>query len=148
MTYRRRPIRFIDLWKLDDWTLKLYGIAADRDRPRDDLVAAARSIAVRTLPTPARSGGRHGVGLVGAHDGANAAFVFVSWWANLYELNHVLYRAPKDALGEFARVPAELVGCTWDLRVIAFERDAWTAAIESGTPDLEHYLAARFDADV
>jgi hypothetical protein len=148
VTYRARPIRFLGHWEHQAWRLKLYGISAWGELPSAELVTSARSIAQATLPSPATADGRHGVGFVGAHEGANASFVFVSWWAKLYELNHFLFRAPR---GQAELLPVErgLAGCTWDLRLISFERDAWIASMVGGTegPNLDTYMAATFNSD-
>ncbi len=149
MGYRTRPIRYLRRWNHQDWRLKVYGISAWESALPDDLLSAGERLATATLPSPANGDGRHGVGLLGVHDGQNACFVFVSWWAKKYELNHVLYRAPRGRYDELARVEPTLVGCTWDLKLIAFERDAWVSSIlDTGEPDLEGYLLARFDSSV
>jgi hypothetical protein len=40
--YDVRPIRFLELWHESGWTLKVYGIAYGRERPREELVEAAK----------------------------------------------------------------------------------------------------------
>jgi hypothetical protein len=149
--YRARPIRFLRRWVYVEWRLKVYGITASRDRPPNALVAAAEALAAVTLPSPATSGGRHGVGFLAAHDGAHADFAFVSWWANVYELHHVLFRGPKGRPSELAPVEPSLVGCTWDLWLIAFERDAWIRSMigtPDGLPEIATYLDTTLDAEV
>ncbi len=151
MAYRARAIRYLSHWQHQEWHLKVYGISVGMVRPPDELVAAGVSLAAATLPAGAHADGRHGVGFLGVHEGAQACFVFVSWWAHLYELNHFLFRRPKGSAGEFAPVQPGLCGCTWDLHVIAFERDAWINSMldtADGSPDLEVYMSATFDADV
>ncbi|MDB4961845.1 MAG: isochorismatase [Myxococcales bacterium] len=150
MSYRVRPIRYLRQWQHQDWRLKVYGISAAGDRPSDPMIAAGERLAIATLPSGATADGRHGVGLLGIHEGVHACFVFVSWWAKIYELNHFLFRGPKGNPDELAPVQAGLVGCTWDLRVVAFERDAWISSMSgpSDGPNLEQYLAATFNADV
>jgi hypothetical protein len=148
--YRPRPLRYLRRWEHQDWRLKVYGISAWGDRPPDDLIAAGEQLAIATLPTPALADGRHGVGLLGVHDGKGACFVFVSWWAKTYELNHCLFRAPRGKYSELARVEPTLFGCTWDLHILAFERDAWVSSMlgtADGAPDLDVYLSARLDSN-
>jgi hypothetical protein len=148
MTYRTRSVGFLRHHSLRDWRLKLYGISVEGRRPPEELLAAGEALAAATLPSPATGDGRHGVGFVGVHEGAQANFVFVSWWAKLYELNHVLFRGPKRQPYELARVDPPLVGCTWDLRVVAFERDAWINSMVGDAPDLDTYLSATFESPV
>jgi hypothetical protein len=148
--YRVRPIRFMRYWAHQSWRMKLYSISAWDKSPTPALVTAAEQIAARVLPPDAAAEGRHGVGFIGVHDGAQANYVFVSWWAKLYELNHVLYRGSRDKPSELAPVEPGLFGCTWDLQIIAFERDAWIRSMlgDNGNPEIDRYMAATFQADV
>jgi hypothetical protein len=34
VAYRARPVRFLELWQVEDWRVKVYGIAAEGERPR------------------------------------------------------------------------------------------------------------------
>lgn len=126
--------------------MKVYGISARDDRPPEPFVTAGLALASTILPMPPTGDGRHGVGFMGVHDGQNAAFVFVSWWGKTYELNHVLYRGARGQPETLAPVERTLFGCTWDLHVIAFERDAWISSIVRADdgPDVETYLNATF----
>lgn len=144
--YQPRSVRYLDEWKHQGWRLKVYGISAWAPRPPEGLVTAAKRIARDLLPTPATESSRHGVGLLGAHHGKDASFVFVSWWAEVYELNHFLFRGRRDEFDGFARVESGVIGCVWDLGVIAFEREAWIQALRANPaePDLEAYLSARY----
>jgi hypothetical protein len=149
--YEPRPIRFLDLWHVDDWRIKLYGIAYARSQPRPELVAAAKGIAsqhLRSLP----SGLRHyHLGFLGVHDGRTSNFVFLDFWADENELHHHVFVSPTAQPDEFTYVtPTGLSACVWDLRLQAFERDAWVAHVlqQSASPDFDGYLAATLNADV
>jgi hypothetical protein len=145
--YVPRSVRYLDEWKHQGWRLKVYGISAWAARPPEALVTAAKQIATDLLPAPATGSHRHGVGILGAHHGRRASFVFVSWWAEVYELNHFLFRGRRDEFDGFARVEGGVIGCTWDLGVIAFEAEAWVQALRANpdAPDLEAYLSTRYD---
>ena len=149
--YQPRPIRFLDLWHVDDWRIKLYGIAYARPQPRPELVAAAQRIAsqhLRSLP----SGLRHyHLGFLGVHDGRTSNFVFLDFWADENELHHHVFVSPTAQPDQFTYVtPTGLSACVWDLRLQAFERDAWVAHVlqQSAAPDFDGYLAATLNADV
>ena len=149
-TYRPRSIRCAGIWAIDGWRLKRYGIAYEREQPRSELMEAAQRVARPRLPQPASSDGRYGVGFVGAHDGRDGCVAFVDWWANEDELHHHLYVAPPDRPGELIPAgPADFTACVWDLAVLAFEREAWLAAVlqnPSGL-DLERYLQQQLNGD-
>ncbi len=127
--------------------MKVYGISAWSEKPSDALVEVGQVVATATLPPDATNDDRYGVGFLGVHDGQMATYVFVSWWAKLYELNHFLFKRPRGESGNFAPAGAGLFGCTWDLSVIAFERDAWISSMTGGAPDVERYLAQHLHAN-
>lgn len=94
--YKPRPIRFMELWEETGWRMKVYGIAYNRDLPRRELIATAKSIAGERLPQPAITANRYGVGFIGIHDGRGANFVFVDRWADENELHHYVYISPAE----------------------------------------------------
>ncbi len=146
--YNSRPIRCLEIWKHAGWRLKVYSIAYGRDLARPEAVAAAKRIAVDRLPVPAVSGNQYGVGFLGVHDGRGVVFVFVDWWANENELYHHVYQGQTpDSLAY--TMPAGTIACVWDLRVLAFERQAWidTVLANPAGPDLDAYLACALNED-
>ena len=78
-TYRRRPIRFIELWEEGDWRIKVYGITLAGGSLNPELLAAAKEAALRWLRQPLAPGRRHyGVGFMGVHEGPGVNFVFLT----------------------------------------------------------------------
>lgn len=149
--YARRPVRPMGVRSFGDWRVKLYGIAYGRDEPSPELVQAAFGAAESTLPMPARSDDRYGLGFLGIHDGRDSNFVFVSWWENENELQHRVFYSALDRPGELrAATPQEPIACVWDLSVIAHEREAWTRHVLSrpGGADPDAYLADAISADI
>lgn len=149
--YRPRAVRFLEQWEPVGWRIKVYGIAYARTTPGGRLVEAARSVARARLPTPAVSEQRYGVGFMGVHEGRGSNLVFVDWWADENELHHhvfVSYPGAPDALTDVTHTG--LVGCVWDLAVLAFERRAWidTTLLEPGRQELDRYLGCRFQGAV
>ena len=148
--YQPRPIRYLDLWHMDDWRIKLYGIAYSRPQPRPALVIAAQGISalhLRSLPADLR---HHHLGFLGVHDGRTSNFVFLDFWADENELHHHVFVSPTAQPDQFTYVtPTGLSACVWDLRLQAFERDAWVAHIlqQSAAPDFDGYLATTLNAD-
>ena len=149
--YAPRPIRFLDLWRVEGWRIKVYGIAHARPLPRPELVAAARGIATRQLHSLPIDIRHYHVGFLGVHDGRTANFVFLDFWADENELHHHVFVSPTAQPDKFTYVtPTGLSACVWDLRLQAFERDAWvTHVLQRGeAPDFDGYLAATLSADV
>lgn len=148
--HRPRAVRFLEYHDVDGWRLKLYGISADAERPRDALVEAMRRVADGHLPRPAIADDRYGVGFAIAHDAADFGFLLVDWWAGENELHQRLFSAPLDRPGDVAPHPTPAVGCVWELSVVDFERRAWLRHVLSRPqgPDLDAYMAERFNEDV
>jgi len=148
--HRARPVRFAGLHRLDEWRVKLYGIATPGRRPRPALLDAALETARRVLPRPARAADRYGVGFVIVHDAADLGFVLVDWWHGENEIHQKLFSAdlsdPTDLKPHFN----DAVGCIWELSVTDFERRAWIDDVlaNASGPDIERYLTRRFDADI
>lgn len=146
--YAERSFRFVELLSTDGWRMKLYGIAADRELPRAELLDAARRIAAETLAK--ETANNYKVGFIGAHDGRNASFVFIDFWGNENELFHRVFISRDNDPNSLA--PAKDLDssvCVWDLRLQAFEREAWINHIlrKANAPDFEGYLAARLNED-
>jgi hypothetical protein len=149
--YQPRPIRFLELWQVADWRLKVYGIAYQRPLPRPELVAAAKKAAHAQLSQVCNDYEHYGVGFLGVHDGRESNFVFVNFWADENELHHHIYVSPQAKPARLVEVTASgLLACVWDLRVICFERQSWIDSMlrNPDGPNLEQYLACRLNEDV
>jgi hypothetical protein len=146
--HRTRPIRFLGVHEDGDWRIKLYGIAADADLPRRELVEATTAAAVESLPQPADGG--HGVAFAIAHDARDRCFALIHWWAGENEVHQCLLSAPLDSPSELRPHPGPAIGCVWELEVTDFERRAWLRHVLANPdgPSLDAYLAAHFDGEI
>lgn len=147
--YEPRPIRFLELWQPLDWRLKMYGIAFRKERPNAGLISAAKRILEPLLSTAAEPNYR--VGFVGVHEGRMANFLFLDFWSEENELHHHVFISRIEKPDELRCVTGTgLSACVWDLRLQAFERDAWVNHIlrRSGSPDFDGYLSTTLNADV
>jgi GNAT superfamily N-acetyltransferase len=149
--YKARAIRFLELWHVGDWRMKVYGIAYEGERPRAELVEAAKDVATERLRSVPASMRHYSVGFVGVHDGRTSNFVFVDWWADENELHHHVYVSPAEEPTRLSYItPTGLTACVWDLRVMGFERQAWLETVlkNSSGADVEAYLERRLNEDV
>lgn len=145
-SYEPRAFRFIELLAIGDWKMKLYGIAWREERPRRELLEAARRIAHQQLAQEKPNDYR--VGFIGAHDGRDACFVFVDFWGNENELFHrVFLSRSNDPKQLTAAENTDSSVCVWDLRLQSFEREAWIKYVlrRPNRPDFEGYLAERLN---
>ena len=148
--YRKRPIRFLELWEQSGWRLKVYGIAYQGEYPRARLIEIAKALASERLPLLAGTEGCYGVGFLGVHDGRGADVVFIDWWAEENELHHHVYMSSHSLPDQFVYVtPTGLLACIWDLRVLCFEREAWLQSVLANPngADLDHYVRLRLNED-
>src|SRR5690349_2679474 len=98
--FEARPVCSLGVWDLEGWRLKAYGIAWARERPRDELVEAARGWAGRFLRERPTSLEHYGVGFIGVHDGRGENQVFLDRWVNENELLHDYVVSPSDRPAE------------------------------------------------
>jgi hypothetical protein len=147
--YEARSFRFLELLSIGDWRMKLYGIAWRRERPREELVEAAKRVAAAELAKV--SVNNYKVGFIGVHEGCNACFVFIDFWGNENELFHrVFLSRTKDRSQLTAATDGDSSVCVWDLHLQAFEREAWIRHVlrKPNAPDFEAYLTERLNTDV
>jgi hypothetical protein len=146
--YQTRPVRFLELWHCDGWHVKVYGIAYQREKPRLELVGAAKRAAQELLPQPPDAGNRAGVAILIVHDALDSTWALVQWWEDNILHSYVYGGAPEtpSVLSPVSQGP---MACTYELAVIWHERQAWVNHVLAPfQPDLPGYLAARFERDV
>jgi hypothetical protein len=146
--YEPRSFRFIELFSIHGWRMKLYGIAWHRELPRPELLAAAKRVAANVLAN--ETANNYKVGFIGAHDGRNACFVFVDFWGNENELFHRVYLSRlNEPQSLTAAKSLDSSVCVWDLHLQNFEREAWIKHIlhKPTVSDFDAYLTERLNED-
>lgn len=139
--YRARSVSFLGVAEVSEWRLKQHVIGVDGEWPSEDAIGAALGAAARELPP------RPGVGFVIAHAGDTALWVLIDWWSDDVMLNQRNLRAPLDDPGALEPFEQGIVACTWELAVLAFEREAWVRhVLREG--NIEGYLGAGLEAEV
>jgi hypothetical protein len=143
LTAERAPrTAFLTVADLAGWRIKTYGIAADR--PRGELVAAAKRRAATVLPERPDLDGAFGVGFLIVHDTPGCCVASINWWMRPDELHQRAFIAPPDEPRLLAPLTSATIGRTPELAVIAHEHLAWLAHVlnRPALPDLEAYLGA------
>ncbi len=146
--YTPRPVRFLEVWHLQDWRLKAYGISYDRPRPREELIDAARNAVERRLARHPTKLTHYNVGFVGIHDGRGENQVFLDFWVNENELVHWYVVSPSDDPTTLVEPPQDHNSvCVWDLMVQCFERQSWLECVLANPrgPDLDAYMCRCLD---
>lgn len=145
-SYQTRAVRPLGVRDLAGWQMKVYGIAATGERPRDAVVDAAAAVAEKVLP-PAGGGPLDGFGFVIAHQGESACYYLIYWWVGEIYLGHRIFVAPLPAPQRARPVSAGVFPCAWELVPIAHEREAWVESMLRSGPDPERYLADTVSRD-
>ena len=139
--YQARTIRYLERFEADDWQLKLYSILYGDKTADANLLNAAKETALSFLPRPAVTPNHYGLGFISVHQGKSYDFVSVAYWTYETELRHQSYMRPSSTSSSLEAVKHELSTDVWDLRLLAFERDAWLETIlKSETPNPQAYL--------
>ena len=149
--HRPRKVRFLGYHGVDEWVLKLYGVAAHGELPRAALLDAMRAEIDARLPRPATAEQRHGLGFAIAHDAADLGFVLIDWWYGRNEVHQIVLSTTLEEPSRLAPHPLPAVGCVWELSVIDFERRAWLRHVldnPDGRPSPAAYMAEQYDDDV
>jgi hypothetical protein len=115
----------------------------------DELLAAAKKIAATEL-TKFEPNDFY-LGFIGAHDGRNAAFIFVDFWGNENELFHGVFLSRGDKFADLSPAgDSDPSVCVWDLALQSFERAAWIkhVLLKADAPDFAGYLSERMNSDL
>lgn len=139
--FRPRRTLALPLAERDGWRLKRYAILSD-GRSYDVAVAEAalpaalaRLPAAGTLDDPR---GNHGIGFQIIHFAEQVSAVspvFYWQWGSVLSNTHQA-RAEWASPTEFGDGFREIIGCLWELQVVAFETDAWQRLVlgRDGSP--------------
>lgn len=122
------------------WRLKCYvmTVSSGMAMPQG-LRAAAMDRAAAVLADVTQG---HGVGYVVIHRARPANFVLIDWWEREVDLRQRYFRSEHTAPGTLEEMPAEVVGCVWELEILLHERDAWISSVLNlSVPDYDGYLA-------
>jgi hypothetical protein len=145
--YRPRTATFLELWQPNDWLVKLYGLAYERETPDPATVTAAKHAATTALPHPARTNDRYGIAIVIVHQGQDACWLLIDWWGHESVLHHRLLMAPLGKDDGYRDPPPDVAACVWELPLLMFERDAWVTTVMSGG-SIADYLSRRYAGPV
>ena len=145
---RIRYLRFIKLWKPSGWVIKIYLHSAHGDElPRRCLVKAKTFIKAQ-LSEAERVEPLHRVGFVIISHGAVSNWVMLDWWSS-HILYHRIFRIEGTPPERFIDAPLNLFQCVYELRITAFESEAWRKHVaENPAPNVQAYLKAQLNLDV
>ena len=116
------------------WRLKRYAIVADGRALDHAATEAATMEAMRRLPEAGAlqdASGNHGIGFQIIHFAEQLSAVspvfYWQWGSVLANIDQM--RATWAAPSGFGDGVREVVGCVWEMQVVAFEMEAWTRIV-------------------
>lgn len=146
--YKERTIKFIEIVSSDGWRTKIYGIAQKSSPLPSEIVSAGAKMVLPHLPQPAITEHRYGVGFLIIHRGTMRNWFLLDWWGYEDILHQKLFSSPLDDPESITpEADKSLIACVHELRIVAFESDAWIKTVLSAdkTQSLDDYLKLQFD---
>jgi hypothetical protein len=145
---RTRHLRFIELWEPRSWVLKIYLHSAHREQLSREYLDKAKIFIEPHLSDAERVEPQHRVGFMILSHGVVSNWVMLDWWSS-FNLYQKIFRVDGMPPERFIEAPLSLFQCVYDLRVTAFESEAWREyVVENPNRDLQAYLAAQLNVDV
>ncbi len=121
--------------------IKMYDVTLPGETLHEPTYASGLETAAATLPIPACTESRPGVGFAIRHQGATWDYVVLSWWDSENELPLRVFSRPRTPQGLWQPARQDQSVSVWDLEILAFERDAYVRhVLNADGPDLEAYL--------
>jgi hypothetical protein len=146
--FEPRRIGFHGLRSSGDWRLKLYSVAYGAAPVDWDRFAPAIAMCEASLPEPAVSAERPGVGFMIAHQGKTANYMILAWWDNQNELPLRVFVSTDRRNESWRPAQGSESICVWDLEVLWGERQAYVATVLGrGESDIAGYLARHVEPD-
>lgn len=137
--YEKRHFEFIDVEAVGELRIKWYGIGAHAVPVDRATCGAAQAYVRRHLPEAvAAEGDDHGLGFAIVHEGKNATWLLIHWWAHSDILCQLMGHTNED--GDFVGTDRPLHACVWEGVVISHEHRAWIETMMNGAPNPEAYL--------
>lgn len=144
--YDIRPIKYLEQANSNGWRIKVYWISADSNPHAEATVSEGVNTVLFHLPQPAITEQRYGVGFLVIHHGTMRNWYLLDWWGKGDIIHQKLFSSPLDKPGSIsAESDKSLIACVHELRVIAFESEAWirTVLCRDEKPSFENYLKVR-----
>lgn len=147
--YKERFIRFVDLFQVEDWTVKLYWISYKNENHNDEWVKFSLSVFKDRINSISNSLTHYNLGVGMIHEGKDGTYVIFSYWVEENMIDHLVYMI--DPLSEkgYKRIePNTIVSCVWELEVLYFEKQQWIEHMLKGRGNTNAYLSNTLTIDV
>jgi len=144
-SFAPRRIEFHELRNYGYWRLKLYSVVYGHGPVDLERFEPGFARAEASLPLPAVTRERPGVGFLIAHQGKTADYLILGWWdhENELPLRVSVNRHGREARWRAAEGSESI--CVWDLEILWAERQAYIDTVLSADgSDVAGYLARTY----
>jgi hypothetical protein len=149
--YTKRPIRFLEVHRVNDWRVKIYSISNRSEVVSKENLAYGKANIENWLKNSSLTNLKnYKIATLMLHEGKEGCFAILNWWIDESMIQQFIYLADKSNPSEFRIYSGTgIITCVWELSVIWFERNAWVehVLLKSENPDFEAYLNSKLIQD-
>jgi hypothetical protein len=150
-SYEKRPIRFIEIYQIADWKIKIYSISSKNEFVSQQFVSNAKMELINWLKlSETNSLEKYNIATLILHQCKEGCFAIINWWIDDNMMQHYVYLSKNENENFKLFSSNGIVTCVWELAVIWFERNAWVKHVlmNNKNPDFESYLNKQLNEDI
>jgi hypothetical protein len=149
--YQSRPIRFLECYQHQEWTLKIYSISSKKSRVNEeDVILAKTYLEVWLQQCVAYKLETYKIATLILHEFKEGCFAVINWWTDENMLQNFVYLKQNNTNEFVLYSDRGMASCVWEMAIWWHERNAWVKHVlmQSENPDFEAYLLEQFNADI
>ncbi|ABD56549.1 hypothetical protein [Jannaschia sp. CCS1] len=142
--YSPRRVTYLGLWEAGPLRMKAYGLEARGHNVSEDVIARARTLLDHDVTSAVRAmGDSNNVGFVIIHPGTLGVSISSYWWVQGSVLCHHMVRQLYSAPQPMETASRPVIGCVWELEIVAAEQAAFKRHMMGPDHDSDGYVASR-----
>jgi hypothetical protein len=150
--YKARPIRFLEVYALQHWKIKIYSISVRHTLvDAEHIENAKQQLQVWLEGSKLYPLETYKIATLILHETKEGCFAIINWWIDENMLQQFVYLASNEQPTEFKIYSNNgMFVCVWEMEVLWFEKNAWVKNIlmKVDNPDVEAYLNEHFNTDI
>lgn len=149
--YKTRPIRFVEIYEVMNWKIKIYSISIYNEYIEQSNLTDAKSHIKEWLSKAEIYSFEtyHHATLI-LHECSDGYFAIINWWIDENMLQNFVYlkKQKETAFQLFSQ--DGIATCVWEMAVWWHERNAWVKHVlmKHDKPDFEAYLNDQLNTDI
>lgn len=150
--YKKRPIRFVELYPHDAWQIKIYSISVKNEYVDEQNKISAKAQLHKWLQNSDNYElDNYKIATLILHEGKEGCFAIINWWIDENMLQQHVYLASHDNPTVFKPYSHKgIFACVWELAIIWFERNAWVKYVlmNNSNPNVNAYIQAQLNTEL